>query len=253
MFQALLDTGEDHTTGQPDEPANAPEVAADSGAGESTARAHHNPLHLLSHPLTARPSAHPVALPAAAVNEDMRSSNGPQGMPRTLDAFLASVEQRAYVMAKMATGDPDSALDIVQEAMYRLVDRYGERDPAEWAPLFFTILQRQITDHHRPRGVMGRLRRWIGDADNDTDATDQLDGHQADPSEYAEADALGSRLLHALEALPPRQRQAFLLRQWQGLSVEQTAQAMGISGGSVKTHLSRALEHLRHTLLEHSE
>ncbi len=212
-----------------------------------------NPLQLRKQLLTAPSGADPSAPTATAMNDDRHPSHDSVATPQSLESFLASVEQRAYVMAKVATGDPDSALDIVQESMYRLVDRYSARDPSEWRPLFFTILQSQITDHHRPRGVLGRLRRWFGDADNDVDATDQLDSHQADPADVADADALGGRLMQALEGLPARQRQAFMLRQWQGLSVEQTAEAMGISAGSVKTHLSRALEHLRHSLLEHPQ
>lgn len=186
----------------------------------------------------------------SAANEDMAT---PEDAPSTLDGFLASVERQAFVMAKRATGDSDVALDLVQEAMYRLVDRYGSRDPSEWRPLFFTILQHQITDHHRPRGMIGRFRRWFGDAENTNEAVDQLTSETAQPTEIADADKLGDSLLQALEQLPPRQHQAFMLRQWQGLSVAETARAMSVSEGSVKTHLSRALAHLRNELEEYRQ
>lgn len=60
--------------------------------------------------------------------------------PRSLDEFLASVEQRAYRMAVMALSDHDEALDVVQDTMIRLVRNYAQRPAHEWHTLFFVIL-----------------------------------------------------------------------------------------------------------------
>jgi RNA polymerase sigma factor (sigma-70 family) len=57
-------------------------------------------------------------------------------------------------------------------------------------------------------------------------------------------------LLDALAGLPRRQREVVVLRYYADLSVEQTAYAMGISTGSVKSHTSRAMDALRHLLEE---
>ncbi len=56
-----------------------------------------------------------------------------------LDRFLASVEKRALRMAQIGTGHTDEALDIVQEAMLRLVRRCGSHPPEQWQPLFYGI------------------------------------------------------------------------------------------------------------------
>ena len=169
----------------------------------------------------------------------------------TLDAFLASVERRALRMAEIVTRDRDEALDIVQDAMMNLANHYRARPANEWPPLFYRILDNRMRDWQRRQTVKHRLFFWL-ERPADAEARDALlerapDGSPPAEMRLAQRQAIG-RLDHALRALPNRQRQAFMLRIWEGLSVEQTAHAMGCSGGSVKTHLSRALAQLREHL-----
>lgn len=170
-----------------------------------------------------------------------------------LDAFLASVERRAFVMARLSTRDDDVALDIVQDAMLRMVRTYAHKPARDLPPLFFRILANRLTDHHRKRGF-ARLLRWRGFGQDGeegvADAVDQLPHESPEPDEALDANLIGVAVRRALLELPERQRQVFMLRQWQGMSVAETAQALGISGGSVKTHLSRALQALRTHLQE---
>ncbi|MGB1879912.1 MAG: sigma-70 family RNA polymerase sigma factor, partial [Gammaproteobacteria bacterium] len=56
------------------------------------------------------------------------------------------------------------------------------------------------------------------------------------------------RVLRTIKTLPTRQREALLLRVWEGMNVAETAKAMGCTSGSVKTHLFRGLSKLRETL-----
>lgn len=177
-----------------------------------------------------------------------------------MNAFLAEVEKRAYHMARFAVADQDEALDIVQDAMLTLVRRYADRPADEWRPLFFRILQSRITDHHRRAAVRRRLFGWMprrpGAADDAPDDGDDAlaqapDPGPADPARRAELDGSAAALDAAVTALPLRQQQAFLLRTVEGLSVADTAAAMGCSQGSVKTHLSRAHAALRAELEDH--
>jgi RNA polymerase sigma-70 factor (ECF subfamily) len=168
-----------------------------------------------------------------------------------LDRFLSGVERRAWTMARLATRQSDDALDIVQDSMLTLVRRYADRPPAEWAPLFYTILQSRINDWHRRSKVRNRLRVWLG-RDDPEDAPDPI-GELADPAGRDPAAANELRwsvetVETALARLPARQREAFLLRAWEGLDTAGTARAMGCSEGSVKTHYSRALQALRAAL-----
>ncbi len=174
----------------------------------------------------------------------------------TMDSFLASIDKRAYIMAKMAIHDADAALDIVQDAMLQMVKSYRNKPADQWPPLFFGILNNRITDHHRKRGIFGKMSRWFGKTSDEDDflnedAIDQLDSKQPAPDQELHASQLGELMQEHIENLPLRQQQAVTLRLWQGLSVEETAQAMGVSTGSVKTHLHRALQALRSELHEY--
>jgi RNA polymerase sigma-70 factor (ECF subfamily) len=156
------------------------------------------------------------------------------------------VEKKAFHYARIATGNEQDALDIVQDAMIKLVQRYAGRDEQEWGPLFHRILQSRIRDWYRRSLVRNRLRVWFGsDEDEDDPLENQPDPVGHSPLGQLESGRFGEELERALGRLPNRQQQAFLLRAWEGLSVEETAQAMGCSAGSVKTHYSRAVHTLR--------
>jgi RNA polymerase sigma-70 factor (ECF subfamily) len=170
-----------------------------------------------------------------------------------LDRFLASVEQRALLMARL-DGRGEEALDVVQEAMFRFARRYASRPEAEWKPLFWKVLRNAMVDDHRRKAVRNRFTAWLGlgsrDEDNSPDPVQTLPD-RADTRETAEREAFMGDLERELRSLPARQREAFLLRTWEGLDTAQTAAAMGCSQGSVKTHHHRALTALRQRLKEH--
>lgn len=172
-----------------------------------------------------------------------------------MEQFLSGVERRAFRMAQLATGDRDEAMDLVQEAMLKLVQKYGEKPEAEWPPLFYRILQSRILDWHRRATVRNRVRHWFGrteDEDQDEDPLEQLpDPAGDDPAQVLANHRAMLALDEALRALPLRQQQAFLLRAWEGLDTAETARAMGCSEGSVKTHYSRAVHTLRERLGDH--
>lgn len=168
----------------------------------------------------------------------------------SLDAFLAGVERRALRRAEFATRDRDDALDLVQDAMLRLARSYGTRPAGEWPALFHRILVNRIRDWQRARKLRRRLFFWVAHdpetADDPTDPIENVaDPQGSDGAAELQGAQLAVRLEQALLQLPARQRETFELRVWEGLSVEDTAAAMGCSAGSVKTHLSRALEALR--------
>ena len=165
-----------------------------------------------------------------------------------------SVEKRAFRIAEIATSNREDALDILQDAMYKLVQKYAARDPQEWRPLFQTILQSKINDWYRRNAVRNRFRVWFnfGAEDEQADPIQGLEDEKAvNPERQTQSDNSIDELEVAIRKLSRRQQQAFILRIWEGMDVSQTANVMKCSEGSVKTHYSRAVHSLREQLGEH--
>jgi RNA polymerase sigma-70 factor (ECF subfamily) len=170
-----------------------------------------------------------------------------------LDRFLASVQGRAYRIAQVATHNSDDALDLVQDAMFKLVEKYSERTEQEWGPLFYRILQSRINDWHRRNKVRRRIMGWLRPSEDEgEDPIERVeDESQRSPEQLLQINGSMDKLQEALQALPLRQQQVFLLRVWEGLDVRETALAMACAEGSVKSHYSRAVHTLRQQLGEH--
>ena len=170
----------------------------------------------------------------------------------TLEQFLAQVEKKAFRMAQVATGNVDEALDIVQDAMMQLVKSYRDRDAEEWPALFHRIMQNRIRDWYRKKKVRSVMNWFSGGQDEDHDPVEDVaDPQQLEPEADLIQKQFARQLEKALHELPIRQQQVFLLRNWEGLDVNQTAKALGISSGSVKTHYFRAVQSLKDKLGEH--
>lgn len=187
--------------------------------------------------------------PPAAMPLD--ADAGKRTLRQALDRFLRDVERRALRVAELSCGSRDDALELVQEAMFGFVRGYAGKPAEEWPLLFWRVLDSRLTDFQRRRRVRSRWMTWF--APRDEDAEEDPLARVPDPAEPGPLARLGDdeamrTLERALRALPLRQRQAFLLRVWEGLDVADTARAMDLSEGSVKTHLFRALQRLRASL-----
>jgi RNA polymerase sigma-70 factor (ECF subfamily) len=164
-----------------------------------------------------------------------------------MQKFLAAIEGRAFRIAQFATRNRDDALELVQESMMKLVQKYAQRDAQEWTALFYSILQSRIRDWHRRQSVRNRFRHWfVADDDDAEEMLEQLPAaDSSDPSIRLGNEQFMAQLELELGELPYRQQQVFLLRVWEGLDVAQTAAVMVCSESAVKTHHARALEKLR--------
>lgn len=149
-----------------------------------------------------------------------------------------------------ALRDEDAAVDVVQEAMLKIVDRYSDRPASELPMLFAQILRNALHDHFRRQktrstwiSYLSSFARNDDDEQGEWDIAETLSEHlpgQATPQQTLEARQDLAAIEEELQRLPPRQREAFLMRYWEGMDIAETAAAMGCTEGSVKTHCSRA-------------
>jgi len=178
---------------------------------------------------------------------------------KELSDFLKSVEKRAFKRALYSVRDEDAALDIVQDTMIRLSEKYVDRPAAELPLLFQRILSNATMDWFRRQKVRNSVLRNFSDFESaggdgeDFDILETLEALGGPLASESTADSVSrAQILLAIEAevaqLPGRQREAFLLRYWEELDVAETAAAMGCSEGSVKTHCSRAVHALAKAL-----
>jgi RNA polymerase sigma-70 factor (ECF subfamily) len=172
-----------------------------------------------------------------------------------LSDFLKSVEKRAFKRSVYHVRNEEAALDIVQDSMMKLAEHYGDKPVAELPMLFQRILSNCTLDWFRRQKTRNALFSNMSDfevagEDGDFDILEAL--HSGESSESAEDSTRRAQILREIEieiqALPTRQREAFLMRYWEEMDVAETAAAMGCSEGSVKTHCSRAVQALSRAL-----
>ena len=175
-----------------------------------------------------------------------------------LSDFLKSVEKRSFKRALYHVRNEESALDIVQDSMMKLAESYGDKPVSELPMLFQRILSNCMLDWFRRNKVRNALFSNLGDfdtpgEDGDFDLLDVLSDQALTPrTESAQDTTQRAQTLRGIETaiqmLPLRQREAFMMRYWEEMDVTETAAAMGCTEGSVKTHCSRAIQALARAL-----
>ena len=174
-------------------------------------------------------------MPAALHGDVDLTDSSAQSRSRALNQFLASVELKAFKIAQAALRHEDDALDAVQDAMLQLARAYAERPAEEWKPLFYRILENRIRDMQRRRTVRGRVIAWLPfrgeDEDEEPDPIAQAPSPEPQPVKRLELDEAMGALEQALDALPRRQQQAFLLRTLEGMDVARDRRRDGLLGG----------------------
>tara|TARA_B110000305_G_C19312154_1_gene574505 strand:+ start:445 stop:1071 length:627 start_codon:yes stop_codon:yes gene_type:complete len=200
------------------------------------------------------------------ITSDLNTKDGSLGLEnqktatkdyQTMEQFLRYIERRAFHFVRASVDNVEDTHDIVQTSMYKLVQKYINKSPADWMPLFYKIMSNKITDFHRRQAVREKIffqEPVETEEDKDYLQSQVLSGVALEseaPLPSLERERRIDKLIQIIRKLPLRQQQAFMLRSWEGLSTRNTARAMGCSEGSVKTHYSRAMSRLREQLEDH--
>lgn len=152
-------------------------------------------------------------------------------------AYVAARQAHLRRVAYSVCGDWNRAEDVLQTALTKLYVAWPRvnRDGREDAYVRQIIVRANLDEVRRPRWRRERTG---------------LEGH--DPAARVPLPVEErSELVAALQALPEMQRKVVVLRHWLGLSVEETAQDLRISTGTVKSHAHRGLHRLQLLMGDH--
>ncbi len=169
---------------------------------------------------------------------------------REFEQFVLEYQERALRLAESFLGDWSEARDAVQEAFVKAYRHSaGFREQASRGTWFFRILSNHCKDRLRRRRVRSWLTFGLGAADREGEGHDI---HYPDPSpspgQRAESKSFRRFLAAALRELPARQQEVFRLKALAGLTLGETAAALGIAEGTAKVHFFRASRALQEAL-----
>jgi RNA polymerase sigma-70 factor (ECF subfamily) len=163
---------------------------------------------------------------------------------KEFDSFFKENEKRFYKKIYFLVKDEDVALDILQDSMIKLMENYSSKDKDEWPLLFHTIVSNCVNDYFRKKNnqTIQYMSDFSGGIEDEEQFLDSISSEHIEDSQFnlKYSKEIIVILQDALETLPLRQKEAFLLRYLDELSITETAEVMKCSEGSVKTHCSRA-------------
>jgi RNA polymerase sigma-70 factor (sigma-E family) len=150
------------------------------------------------------------------------------------EEYVRSRQDSLLRSARRLVPDPVDAQDLVQTALCRTF------------PLWEQIADKRLADAYMRRVMINTRTEWWRARKLEEVLTDALPECGIDDGAEQRADR--AMLLGALAALTPKQRQVVVLRHWKQMSTEETARALGMSTGTVKSTLHRALARMREQL-----
>ena len=162
-----------------------------------------------------------------------------KGDADAFEALMGAYEKKIYALCLRMMGNPHDGEDAAQEAMLRIWRTIGQyRFESAFSTWIYRVTASCCMDaiRKRQRQAQPSLEE-LGEADG----FDPADSGET-PQEHAERKETRTEIQQAISAVPETMREVFLLRDVHGLSVEETAQALQIAQGTVKSRLARARE-----------
>ncbi len=171
------------------------------------------------------------------------------GDRKAFEMLVERYKQKAYQIAFHHIRDREEAKDLSQEAFLRAFTQLKRFDlRSSFYTWFYRILVNLCIDHQR------RSRRFIWqpleEKENQEGGNPMTGENPTSPDQYLSAEEMSRRVAVTLKELPPNQRTAFILRNHEGLSIQEIAEVMKSAEGTIKVHLHRAVMALRRDLAE---
>lgn len=172
------------------------------------------------------------------------------GDPRAFERLYQRHRGWLYRVLLRQTRDEGQAQDLFQETWHALIrSAPGYRPTARFSTWLYRLARHRLIDASRSVAAANPTVSFDDDGDGHLAAElAQRVDDRANPQAMAERRQLAQRLLAALGALPAEQREAFLLFQEGGMSLEEIAQATGVPRETVKSRLRYARSRLAHSL-----
>jgi len=161
------------------------------------------------------------------------------------DAFRALVERHSRTVFRLAfrmTGNEEDAEDVVQEAFlraYRQLGRFESR--ANFGTWLYRIVANCSVDLMRAK----QSRQDMSHGESLDEATELPSRDSAGPERLAQSAEIQRRVQDALAGLSPLERAAFTLRHYEGRSIEEISQTLGLGTSAAKHSVFRAVKKLR--------
>jgi RNA polymerase sigma-70 factor (ECF subfamily) len=160
------------------------------------------------------------------------------GEPGALDDALRVHWSSVALFAQRALGDRDAAEDVSQETFIRLWESRERLSGGSLRAFLFRLARNLVIDELRKRAVRARF----------TEAKVGVAAGAASPAAVFEANEAHAAIERALNSLPARRREAFVLAYLHDLSYREVAETLGVSHATVKNHVAAALADLRSLL-----
>jgi len=175
-----------------------------------------------------------------------------EGDPAAFGRLVTAYQQKVFGFLLSFLRREDAADELTQETFVRAWRALGRfRGDSAFQTWLFQIALNGLRDRARREKIREKVFFWRAAEDTLVDPIEQVEDPGGDPARAAEEQEFARRLKDAVDKLPSREKEVFLLRHEGGLPLADIARSLGLAEGTVKAHLFHALEKLRRIWRNH--
>ena len=172
-----------------------------------------------------------------------------RGDQRAFRELVERYKKKVYYLALDMAGNAVDAEDISQEVFLKVYRSFSTfRRGAKLGSWLYRVTYNAAIDHLRSKGAVPEPVDDQVLESRSAGGAGLAQGRMPDPAAAAEASDLQRRIARALEKVSPQEKAVFLLRHNEDLMLKDIAETLGLSIGSVKSYLFRAVHKLQKEL-----